>query len=375
MNIGISGIILNRNKRGFEFYLRQLVEHLARLDGEFHIFIYTDRPLDDFSGSDKVTVRVVPNRFRTFFWRNFSLPLEAFRDKIDIFHFPDNSVWLFPWKPTVVTLHDISPVLCRKQNITSRWMLVIIRLIYFFIVTNARLIVTDSKSSKRDIERYFGLPEGRVVAVPISCNPKFQSVNNNQNKDRLNDIKLGEKTVLFVGALDRRKNVVKVVQAVEIVRQRWKKDVRLIIVGQIKRIKGLRYTRRKEILYHRNIKDFVSLLGYVDLNKLIALYNVADVYVLPSHYEGFGMTVLEAQSCGTPVILSDSNWADEISGGNCLFIDPDNEVDIAEKILLMLKNSDLANELHRKGIDHAKTFSWHTTAENMLRIYTDIVKK
>lgn len=374
MNIGISGIILTRNRRGFERYLRDLVVHLAKLKDDSHIYLYTDRPITEFSSYDKITVRVIPKRLKTFFWRNIFLPVHVIRDKIDIFHFPDNSVWFFPWKPTVVTLHDISPLLCRKQKIVSWWMVPIIKLIYFFIIRVARVIVTDSDSSKNDIDRYFGLGEGKVACIPLSHEHFFAPPTAEESLQIEND-STGESRVLFVGALDKRKNVVKLIEAVAIVRKRWKKNVRLIIVGEVKKSSGFRYTSRKELFYNNETKDFVTVAGYVNLHTLKELYCSATVYVLPSFYEGFGITVLEAMSCGTPVIVSESSWGHEITGDNALFIDPANEVDIAEKIIRILNNPELAAQMRVSGLAHAASYSWAATAEKTLTLYKKVLKK
>ncbi|RJP56308.1 MAG: glycosyltransferase family 1 protein [Candidatus Auribacter fodinae] len=372
MRIGISCIVLHRNRRGFETYIRQLIKGLAELDKELEIYIYSDHELPEFENIQNVKVRVVANRIKNFFWRNISLPLCAMRDKIDIMHFPDNSVWLFPWKRTVVTLHDISPVICKKYHLTAWWMLILVRLIYWLIKQNAQVVITDSRSSKKDIDRYFGAPSQKVVSIPLYCNEEFRLLAPDVCRISTLDVDKGEQFVLFVGAIDPRKNLVNLVKAVEIVRKRWKKDVRLLIVGEYKRLKGLRFTRRKELIYHETVKDFVRMMGYMDKNKLVALYNMASVCVLPSFYEGFGLPVLEAMSCGTPVIVSDSDWGREITGDNALFVDPENVVDIAEKILIILKNNDIADSLRAKGLLHVKNYSAKITASKTLDVYKKI---
>ena len=376
MRIGISGLILNKNKRGFEIYLRQLINHLDKLDEYFHIYLYVDTYLDDFKNSKNITVRVVPNRSKNFIWRNFLLPVQVIKDKIDVFHFPDNSVWVIPFKPTVVTLHDIAPILCKKYNITTKWMLMLIRIIYFFIIRNAKAIISVSKSSKHDIDRFFSLPPGKSYCVYNGFdNSTFSVLKKEETERRLKDIvPTDELIVLFVGGIDRRKNIVNLVKAVEVLRERWRKDVKLVIAGEYKKLKGIPYLRRREIFFEKNVKDFVKILGYVDEETLVALYNAASVYVLPSYYEGFGLTILESMACATPVVVTESVWAHEVAGDNVCFVDPDDFVDIAEKIQVVLKNKKLSNRLIEKGFDNLKRFSWNKTAKETFEIYYRVAK-
>jgi len=376
MRIGISGLILNKNKRGFEIYLRQLIKHLDKLDEYFHIYLYVDIFMDDFNDCQNITVRVIPNKSKNFIWRNFLLPIQVFKDKIDVFHFPDNSVWFIPFKPTVVTLHDIAPILCRKYNITTKWMLALIRVIYFFIIRNSKAIISVSKSSKQDIDRYFSLPPGKSYAVYNGFdNSAFKVLKESEVVRRLKDlVNPDDLIVLFVGGIDRRKNIVNLVKAVEVLRERWKKEVKLVIAGEYKKLKGIPYLRRREIFFEKNVKDFVKILGYVDEDTLVALYNIASVYVLPSHYEGFGLTILESMACATPVIVTESVWAHEVAGYGACFVDPKDVVDIAEKIQVILRNDKLAERLLEKGFDNLKRFSWDKTAEETFEIYYRVAK-
>lgn len=373
MRLGISCIVLQRNRRGFETYIRQLIKGLAELDSELEIYIYSDKPLPEFESIHNIKVRVISNRIKNFIWRNISLPFYAMKDKIDLMHFPDNSVWIFPWKKTVVTLHDISPVLCKRYHLTSWWMLLIIRAIYWLIKHNAQVVITDSKSSEKDIERYFGVSGHKVVNIPLYCNEEFRQLPPEAAREATNDLDTGEEFILFVGAIDPRKNLVNLVKAVDIVRERWKKDVRLLIVGDYKRLRGLRFTRRKEIIYDETVKDFVKITGFMEQAKLVALYNVASVCMLPSFYEGFGLPVLESMACGTPVIVSNSDWGHEITGENALFVDPDNVVDIAEKIVIILKNRSIADSLSGKGLQHVKKYSASITASKTLNVYKKVL--
>ncbi len=371
INIGISGIILNKNRRGFEIYLRQLLESLIEIDEDFHIYLYTDKQIDNIESNSKITQRIIARKLNNFIWKNFQLPFHVIRDKIDVFHFPDNSVWLFPFVKTVVTLHDISPVLCKENKLVSSWMLFLIRFIYFLIRINTRIIITDSLSSKKDIDRYFCLKYDKVNHIPLSYDEDFRIDPEIRNNVELG---IGKGFVLYVGGIDRRKNIIKLVEAINIIRNKRNMDVKLVIVGEYKQIKGMSYLTESDIISDDKIKEFVFFTGFTDKRKLIELYNNASVFVLPSLYEGFGLTVLEAMSCGVPVVVSDMEWGHEITGGNALFADPKNAEDIAEKILCLLNDKELADKLIKSGLEHIKNFSWKDTARKTLEIYKKVAQ-
>ncbi|MDX9702715.1 MAG: glycosyltransferase family 1 protein [Candidatus Auribacterota bacterium] len=375
MRIGIAGNILNKNRRGFEIYLRHLITHLNCIP-DCKIVLYLDRPSDDFNHLENVSVRLVTNNVKTFVWRNIFLPYHAFKDKIDVMHFPDNNTWFIQWKPTVVTLHDIAPIICKTHRITTGWMLFIIRIIYFFIKRTARKIITVSRSSKMDIERYLATPAGKVVAIHNGWDDKgFHVIPKDEAYRKISSIvDPNDQFILFVGGIDRRKNVTAIVQAVDIVRKRWKKDIKLVISGEYKKIKGIPYTLRSEIFYDPSVREYVKLAGYTDKETLIALYNAASLFVLPSFYEGFGIPVIEAMSCATPVVVSESLWGHEVTGDNALFFDPYDVVDIAEKMLVALRNTKLSEKFRKKGLLHVKNFSWHNTAHKTYEVYKQAVR-
>jgi|GEM_PF-1890125 len=369
INVGISGVVLKKNRRGFEVYLRQLMESLSRIDNDFHIYLYTDKEVEDICFGSKISNRVISRKLNGFFWRNVQLPFHVIRDKIDVFHFPDNSVWLVPVVPTVVTLHDISPVLCSAHNLVSGWMLVLIKFIYFCIKVNSRFIITDSKTSKKDIDRYFGFTNSKVIAVPLAYDRSFTHVVKRDGIEQFEQFEQDKGYVLYVGGIDRRKNIAKLVKAVDVIQNLHKRDIKLVIVGEYKKIKGIPYLTEDDIIRDTGMDKFVVLKGYISETELVELYNNASVFVLPSFYEGFGITVLEAMACGVPVIVSDMDWGHEITGGNSLFIDPENENDIADKIYSILADKELSAKLRKAGLEHAKKFSWINTAQKTLEIY------
>ncbi len=375
MKIGIAGNILCKNRRGFEIYLRHLLEHLNNVV-DCSVVLYVDRPMDDFKHLKNITVKVVPNKIKTLVWRNLFLPFHAFKDKIDVMHFPDNNTWFFQWKPTVVTLHDIAPIICKEHHITSRWMLLVIKIIYFFIKRTARKIITVSRSSRKDIERFFGTSAGRVVTIHNGWDEQgFHVIPKDEARRKIASIVAPDDIfILFVGGIDRRKNIRSIVQALDIVRKRWKKDIKLVIVGEYRKLRGIPYARRREILYDPALRECVKFAGYTDKETLIALYNAASLFVLPSFYEGFGIPVLEAMSCGTPVIVSDSLWGREVTGEHALFFDPYDAIDIAEKMLVALSKTKLSDRMRKKGLEHVKKFSWRTTAEKTFAVYQEAAK-
>ena len=157
-------------------------------------------------------------------------------------------------------------------------------------------------------------------------------------------------------------------------RKRWQKDVKLVIVGEYRRLRGIPYARRREIVHDPAMREFVKFAGYADNDTLVALYNAASLFVLPSFYEGFGIPVLEAMSCGTPVIVSESLWGHEVTGDHALFFDPYDVIDIAEKMLVALSKPKIADQMREKGLLHVKKFSWSVTAKKTFAVYQEVAK-
>jgi glycosyltransferase involved in cell wall biosynthesis len=253
-----------------------------------------------------------------------------------------------------VTIHDLS-VLDHPE-----WFATGFRIWYMLLwprlARNVRVILTVSEHSRRSILRRFGLPEDKVVAIPNGVNlQQFHPVDPTLVRNRYG---LGKPYMLFVGSLDPRKNLDRLLQA-------WFrlpefKDVELVIAGARRDIfqpVSMPYRPRR-----------TRFLGYVPDDDLPGLYAGATFFIMPSLFEGFGLTVLEAMACGTPVISSYAGALPEVTGTAAIQVDPTSPEAMAEAMRTLLVDEGMRANLRQKGLDRAARFSWERSARQISEV-------
>jgi glycosyltransferase involved in cell wall biosynthesis len=189
----------------------------------------------------------------------------------------------------------------------------------------------------------------------------------------LNSIKqkyhLPDRFILFVGTLEPRKNIIRLLEAYARIKD--KLPHKLVIAGT----KGWLYQPIFEAVKRLSLRNNVIFLGYVDDGNLPALYNLADLFVYPSIYEGFGLPVLEAMACGIPVITSNVSSLPEVAGDAAVLVDPYNVKELAGAMKHVLTNASLRKQVINKGFQQAKNFSWKKCARETLKVYEEVYDK
>lgn len=237
----------------------------------------------------------------------------------------------------------------------------------------ADLIITVSEFSKREIMKYLSIPEEKIGVVYGGVD--LERFNTNYKKDQIAEVKskfnIDKDYLLYLGTLEPRKNIVKLIKAYAILREM--DDVRdvplLVIAGK----KGWQYEEILQIGKELNIEDSVIFTGYVSDEDAPLLLNGATAFVFPSIYEGFGLPVLEAMACGTPVIAGNAASLPEVIGDAGILVDPGSETDIASAMHEMLLNEELYYSLRKKGMKRVQGFTWEKNAQTMLNIYKNIL--
>ncbi|MBI5555105.1 MAG: glycosyltransferase family 4 protein [Elusimicrobia bacterium] len=282
--------------------------------------------------------------------------------KPDLVHFPNFNVSLKKKFPFVVTIHDLIylkyPGAC--PNIVARFYAAFM---IGFACRQAKLIITDSQYSKQDLMNTIHVPEAKIRVIYPAVDPKYQPVKN--PRSQLEKYDLPEKYILYVGNHEKRKNIPGLIAAFG--QSQAIKEYQLVIAGK----KDL---RRKEI--YQAIKDYqlaekVHFTGYIREEDLPALYTQAGLLAFPSSYEGFGLPILEAMGCGTPVICSKAASLPEVSGEAAVIIDPADTAGFAKAIDTVLTEQDLRQQLQAKGFQRVKQFTWDTTVKEHIKIYKE----
>ena len=225
-------------------------------------------------------------------------------------------------------------------------------------------ILAISQTTKNDIISYFRTSEKKISVLQLAASTEYRKIDNIDKKPLINKFNLREQFILYIGGLDYRKNVLNLLKS--IAQQKNDFPYQLVIIGKDVSRKGMPEALEiKTFIDKENLWNRVKLIDFVSEDEKIAFYNLATIFVFPSFYEGFGLPVLEAMRCGTPVACSNISTLREVAGEAALYFDPDNTQDIADKINSLLKNENMKKELRKKGLQRSRQFSWEKSAENV----------
>ncbi len=366
MNIGIDGHMIGRNETGNETYIVELVRALAARAGTDRFFVYVERP-DALAKlvQDAPHVSLVPldsqSGARRLLWE---LPRRAARDRLDVLHVSYNApLQLPPDCALVVAVHDIS--FEHFSHFFSRRLRALLRASVPRSVRAAQRIITLAEYSKRDLVKTYHIPPEKVVVTPAAAGRQFRRIEDPAAlKEVRRRYRTGERFMLAVGNLQPRKNWERLIRAFVRAKHARGFPHKLVIVGQ-------RWWREAPILDAARAADDVVLTGYVPADDLPLLYNAAEAFAYPSLFEGFGLPVLEAMACGTPVITSNVSALPEIAGDAALLVDPYREEDLAAAIERVTGDAAVRAELRGRGLLRARAFTWERTAALTLEIYHD----
>ncbi len=287
---------------------------------------------------------------------DFSLSPLAYKN-FDVVHFPYFDEYFFTLPPILPKNTIISILDCTKLKFSDRFPVGMRARIAWpwqkRLVNKTAAIITISQSAKTDIERFFGIPEPKINVTYLAADPVFKP----------QKIKK-ENFVLYVGGANWNKNVIALIKACQ------KINIPLFLVGKEFLNQNVEWSNienqpLKEILDAARMTENVKFLGFVPTEELVSLYNRAKVYVQPSVYEGFGLPVLEAMSCGTPVICGNNSSLAEIAGDAATYANVNNPDDLANKITGIKPTG--------KEIKQAGKFSWDKTAAQTYEVYEKVL--
>lgn len=296
--------------------------------------------------------------------RQFKMGKDAQNLDADIFHGLSGELPL-KWnkKPIkkIVTIHDL--IFVRFPKYYS-WF---DRKIHFWkfkkAAENADLIIAISEQTKQDIIQFLKVPENKIRVVYQGCHQAFKE---NQSQEFLNQVKekfqLPERFVLNVGTIEERKNLLNVLKALK------NTEIPLVVVGR----KEKKYFKKIQKFLKKNREEVYFLEG-VSMQELAAIYKLANIFVYPSFFEGFGIPVIEALFSGTPVITSNLSCLPEAGGKDSVYVNPYNFEDIRAKILHLWENEAERNRRAEKGLEFAQKFKDDKISENLMEVYNEVL--
>jgi glycosyltransferase involved in cell wall biosynthesis len=294
-------------------------------------------------------------------WMLTGLPRAARRARLDLFHAPSYTAPVGGPRPLVLTIHDISyernPAWYPYKRDPLR------RAFYRYSARSADRVITDSQFSKREIVEVYGLSPGTIDVVPLAAAPAFC-------EGPLLPLPPGwpSRFVLHVGDLHARRNLRMLARAVAAVRSRQQAWAGLgLVLAGVDRGTGADLQRFSDTI--GGMMPLVTFAGSAPEPLLLALYRSASALVYPSRYEGFGLPLVEAMACGTPVIAARTSSIPEVVGDAAVLLDPDDEPAWSAAIERMLEDAPYRAHFRDAGLHRAQQFSWRRTAEETARVY------
>lgn len=375
MRIAIDYTAAIRQGAGIGNYVRNLVDAMLAQDSRNQYTLLTSgHPTPDhpFPKADNVRGRsiIIPDRYLNILWYRWRLPLHAtlFTGMVDIYHGPD-----FVLPPIngnvrkVVTVHDLA--FLEHPEYAVPQLAAYLKKVVPEAIAAADVVAAVSQATRQTLIEYFNTSPEKITTIPNGIRSYFRRITDpillaaTRHK-----FGLKHPLVLGVGTLEPRKNHLGLIKAFHKAQSSATKKQRpamLALAGG----PGWLYDETQQLIAKLKLENKVCFLGRVSELELITLYSMADVFVFPSFYEGFGVPPIEAMACGAPVITSNTSSLPEVVGDAALLIDPHNTGELARAILQVLENEQLRDELRQKGYARAQYFTWPKSASKMLSVY------
>ena len=364
MRIGIDARKLH--DFGIGTYIRNLLRQLARLDRETE-FVVLAHPADcEALGSLGGNFRAVPESAANYsVAEQIRIPLALRREGVTLFHAPHYVLPPLVTCRSVVTIHDCIHLMF-PQYLPSRLALTYARTSIALASRRATRVLTVSESSKRDILRFVDVPADKIDVIYNAFDERFGVEPREEDVIRVRErYQLHDQFVLYAGNVRPHKNLERLIEAFDLVRQRGLDHVKLVLMGD----EISKYAALRRAVHKHQLHKYVRFLGYLPEETLAVMYRLAGVFVFPSLYEGFGLPPLEAMASGTPVVTSNVSSLPEVAGDAAVLVDPYNPEAIADGIERVLCDDTLRRDLRAKGLARARQFSWESSVMRVREIY------
>jgi glycosyltransferase involved in cell wall biosynthesis len=378
MKIGIDATILPTKPTGAGVYTIHLIQELVSMETDFEFVVFSQKHGRQLIGTlpnkDSVTwiTSTDTHPALRLLWEQTILPVFVQREKIDLLHSLHYTRPIIlselPSCASVVTFHDMTFFLF--PHLHTRVKRIFFKFFIRLSAKTADAIITVSENTRRDTASLLGVPQKRIHTTTLGVDQSFKPIRDSEKLEEIRrKYRLPEKFILHIGTIEPRKNLKILIRAFSSL-GKMGYDGNLVIVGQY----GWKYKDLLEDLKTLGIEERVKLTGYIPTMDLPIVYNLAQIFVYPSLYEGFGIPPIEAMACGTPVITTAiSAMADHVSGAG-LLVAPQDEVELAQAMHILLKNRTLQAELSTKGQQRATSFTWKRTAQETLQVYRHLLK-
>lgn len=352
----------SENATGVEKYSKEIIDHIiefASKEDEISLYSANETP---FPKRDNIQNIVIPGKR---FWTLYFLSKYLYKNKPEALFVPSHTFPLILPKNAVITIHDTAFV--QLKNVYSAKQYYYLMYSTKFAVKKASRIIVPSIATKNDLMKHFNCPEGkiRVVTHGFKAPRAIDKEKTFKESQLVRYFGLTEETpfLLFVGRLESKKNLVKLIQAFAVFSKSHPK-YRLVLAG----MRGVGFERILKAFNESEVKDKIIMPGYITEEEKQAFFHYCRAFVYPSLYEGFGLPILEAFYFEKPVITSKISSIPEVGGDAVEYFDPYDSTSIYNSIEKVVSNEKLANELTKKGVERLAGFSWEDAAKSTLNI-------
>lgn len=373
MRIGIEAQrIFRKNKHGMDFVVLQEIKELQKMDTPHEYFVFVKPGVDRCIESSEHVHIIEVNCPSYPLWEQWALPHAARKAGVDILHCTSNTAPIWCDIPLVLTLHDIIFLEPRDKKNKSLYQ----NLGYFYrrwdvprILKKCRRIITVSDFELGNIKQKLQLPDSQLKMIYNGYNEWFRPIESDKQQYKKYIADAGY--FFFLGNTDPKKNTERtlVAYAKYLEQSEVKRPLLMADLDQ-EYLNGI--IERNGI---EAIRDHIVMPGYIINSDLPYIYNNAFAFLYTSLRESFGIPLLEAMACGTPVITSNKSSMPEIAGHDAILINPESSDEIALKMLQLERDTDFYQRQKAVGLERAKLFSWRKTTENLLRLYEEVYKE
>jgi glycosyltransferase involved in cell wall biosynthesis len=381
MKVAINAWFWDRPAVGSGQYLKYLLPALLEADESLEVILVSPKPFDpppdaphprlNFYLAQTPFANQSSNLAKVWF-EQITFPQSCKKLEVDLAHVPYFGSPLWLPVPTIVTVHDVIPMVLPEYRGDIR-----VRLYTSLVAAaaaQATIILADSEASKRDILAKLKPPADKVRVIYLAPAPHFQPA---QSWDQIVQIKkkynLPENFVLYLGGYDVRKNVSALLHAFTWVSSTLHEDYPLVLAGELPKEDTPLFPDPLRIARELGIEQYIVTPGPIAEEDKPLVYAAAKVFVFPSRYEGFGLPVLEAMACGTPVVTTNAASIPELAGPAAFQLEPDDTKHIAAPILRLCLEEESNDELAERGFQQVEKFSWPKTAFETLQAYRDVL--
>ena len=377
MRIGFDGKRAVQNFTGLGNYSRYIVDILCQFGPENEYVLYAPKKREN-KRLDKLTKQYQQLQLSypttsswkklSSLWRVWGVTQQLEKEKIDIFHGLSNELPLNIHQSevkSIVTIHDL--IFLRYPQYYHS----IDRKIYTYkfrkACENADKIIAISECTKRDIIEFFRIPADKIEVVYQGCDPSFiHPVAEEKKREVRAKYQLPDHYILNVGSIEERKNALSAVQALMMLPE----QIHLVIVGR-----HTEYTDKVEHFIKENkLEERVHIISNVPFDDLPAFYQLAEIFVYPSRFEGFGIPIIEALYSGIPVVAATGSCLEEAGGPDSIYVHPDDIKGMADALKQIYTDPERKKNMIEKGHSFAKRFSEEKQAEEILNIYKKLMK-